>query len=268
MYRVDSDKEYDSVYCYPNGTLKNKLGIRDEKKLNIIVDRCASMRRKNLDLLKAKGKTIKESGWNANMLKDIHRALMGDIFEWAGEYRTVDVGISYDHVAYESPENISRKVDEVFAYINEKNLFKDENDVEKIKDFALVYGMLKVLQPFRDGNTRTAITFTQLLAGESGMTIDFEIFSKEPFLTNFGNAQISARDNDFSPLVMCFACMVAPEVERPELKMPRVEIGEQGNLLKELEKIVPSPIPQNKVSCKEKESKKVHRKQNNSIRFR
>lgn len=268
MYRVDSDKEYDSVYCFPNGTLKNKLGIRDEKKLNIIVDRCASMRRKNLDLLKAKGKTIKEAGWNANMLKDIHRALMGDIFEWAGEYRTVDIGISYDHVAYESPENISQKVDEVFEYINDKNFFKDESDVEKIKDFALVYGMLKVLQPFRDGNTRTAITFTQLLAGESGMTIDFEPFSREPLLTRLGNAQISARDNDFSPLVMCFAYMVAPIGERPELKMPKVEIGEQGNLLKELEKIVPSPISKNVVPCKKEREKKVHRKQNNSIHLR
>lgn len=268
MYRVDSEKDYDSVYCLPNGTLKNKLGITDAKKLNLLANRASSYRKDLISKLRERDISIKEAGWNANMLKDIHRALMGDIFEWAGEYRTVDVGISYDHVAYESPENISRKVDEVFAYINEKNLFKDENDVEKIKDFALVYGMLKVLQPFRDGNTRTAITFTQLLAGESGMTIDFKIFSKEPFLTNFGNAQISARDNDFSPLVMCFACMVAPEVERPELKMPRVEIGEQGNLLKELKKIVPSPIPQNIVSCKEKESKKVHRKQNNSIRFR
>lgn len=246
MFNVESEQNYDTVYCYPNGTLKNKLGITDRKKLDILANRSATYRKSQLDSLAEKSINIYESGWNADMLKDIHRALLGDVYDWAGEYRTVNVGISYDHVAYENPQNISEKVADVFRYINKKNYFKDEDDGEKIKDLTLVFGMLKVLQPFRDGNTRTAITFTQLLANECGMTVDFSRYSKEPQLTEFGNAQVKARDNDFNDLLWCFINMVETSKERPDLIMPKVVTGKQGDLLKTLQNLSVSPVEKNK----------------------
>lgn len=231
------EETYDNVYCYENGTLKNKFGITDKIECETIANRYANVRRKQIYNLKNKGLPIYESGWNADMLKDIHCALLGDVYEWAGEFRTVDVGISYDHVAYEKPENIPAKLEEVFDYINERNCFKGEEEGQKIIDLTLVYGMLKVLQPFRDGNTRTAITFTQLLANECGMTVDFSVYAKEPNLTKFGNAQVAMRDNDPNPLLWCFANMIATVKERPELEMPEVVTGKQGDLLKTLQSL-------------------------------
>lgn len=259
MFRVDTDKNYDTVYCLENGTLKNKLGITDKRKLDLLANRAASYRKNQFKVMSQLNMPIYESGWNADMLKDIHRALLGDVYEWAGEFRTVDVGISYDHVAYEKPENVPAKLEEVFDYINERNCFKGEEEGQKIVDLALVYGMIKVLQPFRDGNTRTAITFTQLLANECGMTVDFSVYAKEPNLTKFGNAQVAMRDNDPNPLLWCFVDMIATVKERPELVMPKVVTGKQGDLLKTLQSLSAPPVERNKAP----ESKKPNKSKSN-----
>lgn len=247
MIRIDSDYNYDTTYCYSNGTLKNKLGITDSKKLDILANRNASYRRYQFYLMRDRNMAIHESGWNVDMLKDIHRALLGDIYEWAGEYRTVNVGIAYDHVAYEKPENVPAKLEDVFDYINRKNFFKNDTEVQKIIDLALVYGNIKILQPFRDGNTRTAITFTQLLANECGLTVDFDMYAKEPYLTSFGNAQIAMRDDNPKPLIKCFANMVASIKEMPELAMPKFVTGKQGDLLKTLQTLGENPIEKGRV---------------------
>lgn len=250
MYRVDSEQNYDSVYCLPNGTLKNKFGITNKEILDVYANGHAAFRKAQLDSLCSRSISIKEGSWNTDMLKDIHKALMGDVYDWAGEYRTVDVGISYDHVAYENPANISKKLEDVFNYINKKNCLKDEDYISQLKDLALVFGMLKVLQPFRDGNTRTAITFTQLLAMECGLVVDFNFFGNNERIEVLREAQVKARDNDFNPLVYCFCMMVAPVEERPELAMPRVELGKQGNLYELLKSLEDSEGGRKKIQHK------------------
>lgn len=242
-----NNQSYDRVYCYDNGTLRNKLGITNREECEVKANRYALARRRQIGSMRSMHLSICESGWNIDMLKDIHRALMGDMYEWAGEFRTVNVGITYDQVAYEDPKNIERKLQAVFDYINDNNCFRGMDMGEVIVAYSLVFGNLKNLQPFRDGNTRTAMVFTQLLASVGGMTIDFARYSKEPNLEEFRLAQLKARDNDYQPLTLCFCEMVAPDYERPELMMPRVVIGKQGNLLQTLQEIGRKPLSRNKI---------------------
>lgn len=251
-------QSYDKIYCYENGTLRNKFGITERNECEAKANRYALVRRRQIGMMRSLRMPICESGWNIDMLKDIHRALMGDMYEWAGEFRTVDVGVTYDQVAYEDPKNIERKLQAVFDYINDNNCFRGMDIGEVIKAYSLVFGNLKNLQPFRDGNTRTAIVFTQLLASVGGMTIDFTRYSKEPDLEKFRLAQLKARDNDFLPLTLCFCEMVAPDYERPELMMPKVVIGKQGNLLQTLQEIGRKPLDRNKI-LKSKASKGLDR---------
>lgn len=234
-----SEYDYDEVYCLPNGTLKNKLGITVREEAEEKADRYANARRVQMAQMRSLGVSIHEAGWNEEMLKDVHRALMGDMYDWAGEYRTVDVGVACDHVAYISPEEIKGELKKVFDYINENNCFRGMSEGEKIKGYTIVFGNLKNIQPFRDGNTRTAMVFTQLLAGAAGMTIDFDYYGSDidrngkegVRLTRFRESQLKARDGDYNSLLCDFLYIVAPEDERPELAMPKVEIGRQGNLL-------------------------------------
>ena len=176
------------------------------------------------------GLSICESGWNEEMLKDIHRALMGEMYDWAGEYRTVDVGIAADNVKYMPPEEVKSKLKETFAFINRNNCFIGMEQGERIRNLALVFGNLKNAQPFRDGNTRTAMVFTQLLAGAAGDTIDFNFFAKDvdengkegEELENFKLAQVAARDGNYHFLTLCFSQMVFP-VQQPTGRAPGYE---------------------------------------------
>lgn len=78
--------ETDSDYCYP-GTyvLKNKLNITDENELRSAERSITSLRTAQLIQNPIEGKL------DFNYLKNIHKFIFGDIYEWAGTVRTVNI---------------------------------------------------------------------------------------------------------------------------------------------------------------------------------
>ena len=154
------------------GVLKNRLGISDRRVLEIMAARISAGRQNELRSLKEEVIPSKYPVDSVEFLMDLHRLLLGEVYDWAGKYRKVDVGISYDHVAYEPWGNVPQKLEEVFDYIRENDLFRDKggahDEADRINGLSLVYVNIKNLRPFRDGNTRTAVLYTQFLAGASG----------------------------------------------------------------------------------------------------
>ena len=71
-------------YVQENGTLKNKLGIKEYKELNEAERDVGFV--KLIDI----GETFKQK-YDVDYIKAIHRHIFEDIFEWAGEFRTVPV---------------------------------------------------------------------------------------------------------------------------------------------------------------------------------
>ena len=71
-------------YIQNNGTLKNKFGITDYQKLNEAEKNITFTKFLNID------KTYKTK-FDINYLKSIHKHIFGDIFDWAGEFRTVPI---------------------------------------------------------------------------------------------------------------------------------------------------------------------------------
>lgn len=224
------ENAFDPVYMNEKGVLRNKLGITDSRKLEEQAANLSERAAVAIASLSESNSAIMIKGWNAQFLKDLHKALLGKVYDWAGEYRKVDIGIEYDHVAYEHWEDVPRKVDEVFAYIREKGCFKGMGFADQVKNLALVFGMLKNLQPFRDGNTRTALLFTSLLAAKCNKVLDYASLDVE----EFGKAQVLARDGNYNPLVMQFATITFSEKDFPELKMPRVFVSDSPTNLQKL----------------------------------
>ena len=72
-------------YLYEEvSVLKNKLGIKNEKTLDRIE---AEQSRANMMLLYEQG----FQDFSPNGLRKIHRTLFGDIYEWAGQYRIINI---------------------------------------------------------------------------------------------------------------------------------------------------------------------------------
>lgn len=218
------------IYSDPvTGTLKNRLGITDRKKLEIVASRISSGYRNCFSMLKDQTLPSAYPVASVEFLMDLHKLMMGDVYDWAGKYRKVDVGIEYDHVAYEPWKNVPGKVKEVFDFINEHDSFRQDNDTRAIIHLALVYGNLKNLQPFRDGNTRTAMVYTQFLARESGRAVDFNAVDREAFSL----ASVKARDGKYEDLVWQFARMTLPANEAPSCSMPSIRHDENERPLSE-----------------------------------
>ena len=148
-------------------TLENKLDITDATEL-------ARMEEK---ISKKKAVELFENGYLDNyevgtfqMLAAIHRYLFGDIYEFAGKVRTVNVAkgnFRFAPVIYLQAdiENIEKMPQSTFEEIIEK------------------YVEMNIAHPFREGNGRsTRIWLDLILKKELNMVIDWSVVDKEDYL--------------------------------------------------------------------------------------
>ena len=156
-------------YVHKNGTLKNKLGITSYEEL-----KAAETDIGYVKLLNAE--SVMKSRCDITLIKDIHRHLFEDIFEWAGEFRTVPVykeelvipGISLE---YADTKDIDSRLTKCLEKMNADN-WENMNLEELSSQFVSYLAKIWRIHPFRDGNTRTTLTFANIFAREHGFEMD------------------------------------------------------------------------------------------------
>ena len=157
-------------YVLKNGTLKNLLGIED---YNLLRQAEADIGFAKLINVEA----VKEDVLDVELIKRIHKHIFEDIFEWAGEFRKVPLykeekyvipGLSLD---YAPPKEIESAIHELNS-VEWKNKSLDEIAVEFTKYIAKIWKV----HPFRDGNTRTILSFAAIYAEQHGFPMDKTIF--------------------------------------------------------------------------------------------
>jgi cell filamentation protein len=121
------------------------------------------------------------SKFNAETLCAIHRIIFDNLFEWAGEFRTIPLIkheeiLGGDTVHYTYPRQIKRELDEAAKEIVKLKKSEPKQDLL----FRLVRIAAKIWQthPFREGNTRTVISFIVLLAAHLQIELDYSLFEK------------------------------------------------------------------------------------------
>ena len=182
-------------YIQNNGTLKNKFGITDYQKLNEAEKNITFTKFLNID------KTYKTK-FDINYLKSIHKHIFGDIFDWAGEFRTVpiekeEIVIPRLSLDYAPVKEIEPRLNIILEKMNNtdwKNIQSlDEKSLLFTQDLAELWG----IHPFRDGNTRTTLTFANQFAKEHGFPLDLaSLLDQLPrkFDANDNVTQYSIRD--------------------------------------------------------------------------
>ncbi|MCL2343733.1 MAG: Fic family protein [Firmicutes bacterium] len=119
--------------------------------------------------------------FNTETLCEIHRIIFDNLFDWAGELRTIPVikheeVLGGDTVRYAAPNQIKKELDEASKEISKLKKSEPKRDLL----FKLVRIAAKIWQahPFREGNTRTVISFIMLLAEHLRVEIDYALFEK------------------------------------------------------------------------------------------
>ena len=162
-------KQHMNKYTLPNGTLKNKLGITDQEKLNkaeraITFDAEGSIPKFSLDF---------------NGLKKIHHHLFQDVYEWAGQSRMSTLQKDRDTPAFTPPALIERQAHKIFTELKDKNNLQNLDKDSFSKEVAYLFGHINNLHPFREGNGRTQRIFIKEVAKQAGYEIDFSQTTKE-----------------------------------------------------------------------------------------
>jgi cell filamentation protein, protein adenylyltransferase len=179
----------DDIYLDPvSGVLKNRFGIVDAAILEIAEADLAAARSRELVQNPLKGQ------FDLQHLQAIHLYLFGDLYEWAGELRTVDISKNdnlFAHHAY-----IATVAGSIFGQLAlEKYLSGLEPDLFSERA-SYYFGEINALHPFREGNGRTQREFLSHLAHENGFYIAWEDVSPAEML----KASIESFKGDLSRL--------------------------------------------------------------------
>lgn len=160
-YSLDAstDSCYDGTTC-----LINKLGIRDDKVLE----------RVEAEITFAKSVLLERNSVIGNFdfehFKEIHKFLFSDLYDFAGQIRTVD--ISKKRTRFLSAGQIEQTAEKLFSKVA-SGVLDDLPFDEFVKEIAILYNEVNFLHPFREGNGRTQrIYFTQLIR-KYGYDINF-----------------------------------------------------------------------------------------------
>ena len=119
--------------------------------------------------------------FNTDTLRHLHKTIFGCIYDWAGEFRTImmykhEEVLDGDSVRYAEPHNIKRELDEISKEISKLKVSEDPK--------TLVFKIVRITaaiwhtHPFREGNTRTIVAFSVLLAAKYGIEMDYSLFEK------------------------------------------------------------------------------------------
>jgi len=172
MSRYDYEYEWDEFYCYPESyVLKNKLNITDGEALKIAEREITAVKIAYIKDNPVRGK------FDLNHLRDIHKEVFGDIFDWAGKLRTVNISKGNQFCLSHHLENYA--VD-VFAKLKADNFLLEKTQGEMPERLTYYLSEINVLHPFREGNGRTQRIFIEYLAQCAGFYVDFStVDSKE-----------------------------------------------------------------------------------------
>lgn len=163
---MENDYHYldpDLKYTDKNGLLHNLANIKNEKIL--LAYESFKVSKRVEELLESPFK-IKDS----NTLLKIHHYLFQDVYEWAGQVRTVN--ISKDGKPFFNGERFNLGFQYIDTLISEYRKIKKSNISELSKKLAEILDNVNYLHPFREGNGRTQREFIRLLALEKGLMLN------------------------------------------------------------------------------------------------
>jgi len=141
--------------------LRNRLGISDARWLDRIERRLVTDRI-------AEGVPI--GAFDLTHLRAIHRHLFQDVYDWAGELRTVE--ISKGGHQFQFRRYIQTGMHDVSRRLVQAKFLKGRRPDEFARQAGIIIGDVNYIHPFREGNGRAQAQYLKQLALQAGHDLD------------------------------------------------------------------------------------------------
>lgn len=163
-------------YLYEDSrVLRNLLNIREEKALDLAE---AELSRANMMLLYEQG----FDDFSTAGICALHKALFGDVYAWAGQFRNINIQkreeiLAGQSVWYSNDDDIERDLETAWTRIHELS-WDTLSHEEFAAQAARTFPALWQAHPFREGNTRTIVMLLTFFVEKHGYYFDQELLAQ------------------------------------------------------------------------------------------
>jgi cell filamentation protein len=155
----------DERYCYPGSdVLINKLGLTD----------AAALEAAEIELTQARIDHYEPDFDDISLpaLRALHFHLFQDLYDWAGELRTIDV--SKGGTRFANVSRIEAEADKLFQQLAREAYLAALPPDQFVARLAHYYCELNVIHPFRDGNGRAQRLMFEVISINAGYALRWE----------------------------------------------------------------------------------------------
>lgn len=189
------------------GVLRNRLGITDPAELARAEAELTALRLVELR------RTPVPGGYDLEHLRGFHRFIFGDVYDWAGEPRTVSIGKGH---LFCLPQHIDSFAADIFGRLAGWRYLRGLERDEFLDRLAELLAHINALHPFREGNGRTQRAFLTQLAQDAGYQLRWTAMDPA---TNI-EASTRAHQGDNQPLRAMLATLVTEPPRPPQPRSP------------------------------------------------
>lgn len=182
--------------------LRNLLGIRRRREMDRLEAR---------ELLRATEELVghydRDHRFSAGDLCRMHKLWLGGIYEWAGRYRSVNVGKG--GFMFAAATRIPALMEEFEAGpLGEYTPCRFETEQQAARAIAVVHVEFVLIHPFREGNGRLARVLATLMALQADLPpLDFGGI-RGPKRQEYFAAVRSGLDRDYEPMERVFSAVI------------------------------------------------------------
>jgi len=168
--RATALPEFVDPYLDPNtGILRNLVGAVSSDDLAAKEAELSAFRA--IELFE---RPVKPTG-DLRQLQSIHQRVLQDVYEWAGELRTVDMRKGSDPAAefFMPVSRLQSGAGFVFQELADDNFLRGLDQDRFVSRLAHHYDQVNYLHPFREGNGRTQRILWTQVARDAGYELDW-----------------------------------------------------------------------------------------------
>lgn len=175
-------------YVYPGtNVLKNLRDIRDPDCLSKFEMDLTTRRLGELTRHPTPGR------FDAQHLQAIHGHIFQDVYQWAGEFRTVNISRS-GQFPFAFNEQIVPSLNKLSGDLGKERYLGNAGLPKFCNRAAHYMGEINAIHPFRDGNGRTQREFIRQLALRNGYSLDWSRVSRDQ-MSEASRSSFQRRDN-------------------------------------------------------------------------
>jgi len=215
--------------CYSNSdVLINKYNIRDKELLEKLEIQKVFVKLLGLDVNPVRISYT----YDVEHLAKLHKYLFGDLYEWAGTFRKANFYkservLSDASAEYADYRDIEKRLESLLQKYDKLDWPLISEKGEVVSDFLLA---LWSIHPFREGNTRTCITFLWHYLKGKGVDFQVALLRNNPMYVR--DSLVMANYDRKEYLRKIISDALQSDVQEPKYTMDEESTGEQYKIAK------------------------------------